>query len=151
MAKHGTEVSEVTVSRFVALRRRELGLSRVEVFVPQDHLFGAGSEVDFGEFRIRLRGQDLEVWMFVTRVSACGKAFHHRFANQAREAFWMGTCARWSISAAFRPGSGTTISSPQWCGSSRAVAGSRTTGSPRCAHTTGLELFFCSPGQGRGA
>jgi transposase len=90
VAEHGAVVSEVTVSRFVAVRRRELGLDKVEVFVPQDHVPGAEAEVDFGEFHIRLRGQDVKVWMFAMRLSASGKAFHYGFANQAQEAFLEG-------------------------------------------------------------
>ena len=90
VAEHGADVAEVTVSRYVALRRRELGLDKVEVFVPQDHPLGAEAEVDFGEFHIVLRGQDLKVWMFAMRLSASGKTFHHGFANQAQEAFLEG-------------------------------------------------------------
>jgi transposase len=90
VAEHGADLSEVTVSRYVAVRRRELGLDRVEVFVPQAHDPGAEAEVDFGEFGIRLRGQDLKVWMFAMRLSASGRAFHYAFANQAQEAFLEG-------------------------------------------------------------
>jgi transposase len=90
VAEHGAQVSEVTVSRYVALRRRELGLEQVEVFVPQAHRLGAEAEVDFAEFHIVLRGQDLKVWMFAMRLSASGKAFHRGFANQAQEAFLEG-------------------------------------------------------------
>ncbi|WP_422110441.1 IS21 family transposase [Cellulosimicrobium arenosum] len=90
VAEHGAQVSEVTVSRYVAARRRELGLDKVEVFVPQAHEAGAEAEVDFGEFHVRLRGQDLKVWMFAMRLSASGRAFHYAFTNQAQEAFLEG-------------------------------------------------------------
>jgi hypothetical protein len=50
VAEHAAQVSEVTVSRYVARRRVELGLDRVEVAVPQTHPAGAEAEVDFGEF-----------------------------------------------------------------------------------------------------
>ncbi|WP_425957105.1 IS21 family transposase [Xylanimonas sp. McL0601] len=90
VAEHGADLSEVSVSRYVALRRRQLGLDRVEVFVPQAHDLGAEAEVDFGEFHIRLAGQDLKVWMFAMRLSASGRAFHYAFANQAQEAFLEG-------------------------------------------------------------
>jgi hypothetical protein len=50
VAEHGAALAEVTVSRYVAGRRVELGLDRVEVAVPQAHLPGAEAEVDFGEF-----------------------------------------------------------------------------------------------------
>jgi len=35
VAEHGAQVAEVTVSRYVARRKRELGLDRVEVMVPR--------------------------------------------------------------------------------------------------------------------
>ena len=50
VAEHGATLAEVTVSRYVARRRVELGLDRVEVAVPQTHPPGAEAEVDFGEF-----------------------------------------------------------------------------------------------------
>lgn len=53
VAEHGATVSEVTVSRYVAARKRELGLDRVEVTIPQTHQPGAEAEVDFGEFYAR--------------------------------------------------------------------------------------------------
>jgi hypothetical protein len=42
VAEHGATVSEVTVSRYVALRRVELGLDSVEVSVPVDPRPGRG-------------------------------------------------------------------------------------------------------------
>jgi hypothetical protein len=41
VAEHGATCSEVTVSRFVARRRIELGLKNIEVSVPQIHEPGA--------------------------------------------------------------------------------------------------------------
>ena len=41
VAEHGASVAEVTVSRYVARRRAELGLDRVQVAVPQTHPPGA--------------------------------------------------------------------------------------------------------------
>jgi hypothetical protein len=57
VAEHGATVSEVTVSRYVARRRTELGLDRVEVCVPQAHPAGAEAEVDFGEFYASVAGR----------------------------------------------------------------------------------------------
>ena len=48
IAEHGASLSEVTVSRYVARRRVELGLVTKDVFVPQTHPPGAEAEVDFG-------------------------------------------------------------------------------------------------------
>jgi transposase len=90
VAEHGAQLAEVTVSRYVAHRRRELGLDRVEVMVPQTHPPGAEAEVDFGEFYITIAGVLIKLWMFVMRLSCSGKAFHVTFATQAQEAFLEG-------------------------------------------------------------
>ena len=90
VAEHGACVAEVTVSRYVARRRVELGLDRTEVMVPQTHLPGAEAEVDFGEFYATIAGVWVKAWMFVMRLSHSGKAFHVAFATQAQEAFLEG-------------------------------------------------------------
>jgi len=90
IAEHGAAVSEVTVSRYVARRRAELGLDQVEVAVPQAHLPGAEAEVDFGEFHALVAGTLTKLWLFVLRLSCSGRAFHVAFATQAQEAFLEG-------------------------------------------------------------
>jgi transposase len=90
VAEHGAACSEVTVSRYVARRRAELGLDWLEVSVPQQHLPGAEAEVDFGEFHALVAGVMLKLWLFVLRLSCSGRAFHVAFATQAQEAFLEG-------------------------------------------------------------
>jgi transposase len=90
VAEYGASLAEVTVSRYVARRRRELGLDEVEVAIPQTHLPGAEAEVDFGEFHVDLAGVDVTCWMFVMRLSHSGRAFHMAFGNQAQESFLEG-------------------------------------------------------------
>ncbi len=90
VAEHGATVAEVTVSRYVAARRAELGLEAAEVMVPQAHAPGAEAEVDFGEFHAVIAGVLLKLWMFVMRLSCSGRAFHVAFATQAQEAFLEG-------------------------------------------------------------
>jgi transposase len=90
VAEHGATVSEVTVSRYVARRRVELGLVQREVSIPQTHLAGAEGEVDFGEFYALIGGDWTKCWMFVLRLSHSGRAFHMAFATQAQEAFLEG-------------------------------------------------------------
>jgi transposase len=90
VAGHDAALSEVTVSRYVARRRAELGLDRAEVSVPQLHLPGAEAEVGFGEFHAMIAGTLLKVWLFVLRLSCSGRAFHVAFATQAQEAFLEG-------------------------------------------------------------
>jgi transposase len=90
VAEHGAGLAEVTVSRYVARRRAELGLDKVQVMVPQAHLPGAEAEVDFGEFHAVVAGVLIKLWMFVMRLSCSGRAFHVAFATQAQEAFLEG-------------------------------------------------------------
>jgi hypothetical protein len=103
-AEHGSMLAEATVSRYVVRRRRELGLDRVDVAVPQIHLPGAKGEGDFGEFYTTIAGVRLKLWMFVMRLSHSGRAFHVAFAIQAQEAFLAGSRAGVS---ALRRGAGT--------------------------------------------
>src|SRR5213076_621807 len=46
--EHGADVAETTVRQYVRRRRRELGDSVDEVYVPQVHAPGQGAEVDWG-------------------------------------------------------------------------------------------------------
>lgn len=93
VAEHGAQLAEVTVSRYVARRRLELGIVDREVFISQVHPPGAEAEVDFGEFEVLLAGTVAKVWMFVMRLSCSGKSFHVAYGNQAQEAFLAGHVA----------------------------------------------------------
>ena len=90
VAEHQATCSEVTVSRYVARRRMELGLETREVSISQTHLAGAEAEVDFGEFYATIAGLVVKCWMFVMRLSHSGKAFHVAVATRAQEAFLEG-------------------------------------------------------------
>ena len=90
VAEHGAVLAEVTVSRYVARRRAELGLDRAEVMVPQSHEPGAEAQVDFGEASVFLAGVLVKCWLFVMRLSCSGRAFHAAFGTQAQEAFLEG-------------------------------------------------------------
>ena len=89
VAEHGAALAEVTISRYVARRRAELGLDRVEVAMPQAHLPGAEAEVDFGEFHATVAGVMVKLWMFVMRLS-CRAGVPCRVRGQAQEAFLEG-------------------------------------------------------------
>jgi transposase len=90
VAEHQATVAEITVSRYVARRRIELGMDKQEVAVPQTHHPGEEAEVDFGEFFAVLAGQSVKCAMFVMRLSHSGRAFHCAFGTQAQEAFLEG-------------------------------------------------------------
>ncbi len=89
VAEHGVQVGESTVRRYVAGVKAEL-VKTPQVAVPQTHGLGEEAEVDFGEFYAWLDGTWTRLWMFVMRLSASGKAFHHVFGNQCGESFYEG-------------------------------------------------------------
>ncbi len=89
VSEHGAQVGESTVRRYVALVKADL-VKTPMVAVPQTHRLGEEAEVDFGEFYAWLDGEWTRLWMFVMRLSASGKAFHHVFGNQCGESFYEG-------------------------------------------------------------
>jgi len=90
VAEHGAQVAEVTVSRYVATRRVELGLVDREVFIPQVHAPGAEAEVDFGEFEIVIARHGRDGVDVRVRLCHSGRAFHVAYGTQAQEAFLQG-------------------------------------------------------------
>jgi transposase len=89
VAENGAQIGESTVRRYVAQVKKELVKTPL-VAVPQTHELGAEAEVDFGEFYAWLDGVSTRLWLFVMRLSASGKAFHHVFGNQCGESFYEG-------------------------------------------------------------
>lgn len=88
--ERGALVAESTVRGFVAEVRRELYGGVGLVMVPQTHLPAAEAEVDFGEFKARIAGVLVRLWMFVLRLSHSGKAVHVAYANETQESFFDG-------------------------------------------------------------
>jgi hypothetical protein len=91
VAEHGATCTEVTVSRYVARRRVELGLDRVQVAVPQTHPPGAEAG---GRPSASSTPRSPGRWSR-RECSRCGfpiagKAFHVALATQAQEAFLEG-------------------------------------------------------------
>ena len=91
VAEQGAQVAESTVRGFVAEVHRELngGVGLVMV-PPQTHLPAEEAEVDFGEFKARIAGVLVRLWMFVLRLSHSGKAVHVAYANETQESFFDG-------------------------------------------------------------
>jgi transposase len=81
------QVSESTVRHYVAKAKGRRAIAAAEVMVPQTHPLGYEAEVDFGSVSFFLDGVLTSAWMFVMRLSASGKGYHHVYANQAQEAF----------------------------------------------------------------
>ncbi|WP_191297566.1 IS21 family transposase [Lentzea cavernae] len=93
--EHGmTDVSYGRVRAYVAERKPQIsaGTGRVfeDVFVPQTHRPGMEAEVDFGEVSVRLRGEQVVLFLFCLRLSFSGRAVHRVFASGGQEAFFEG-------------------------------------------------------------
>ena len=67
-------MSERQVCRYVHDKRRELG-EVGEVFVPLISDAGVEAEVDWGQAKVRLRGELVEVHLFEMRACFSGAAF----------------------------------------------------------------------------
>ena len=88
--EHGAVVAEATVREHVRKRRRELGLTVGEVFVPQVHAPGRTAEVDWGEAEIDLAGARTRVHVFFMRSCFSGAAFSMASPVETQQAFLEG-------------------------------------------------------------
>jgi transposase len=88
--EHGVEVAETTVRDHVRKRRRELGLTVGEVFVPQVHAPGRTAEVDWGEADVDLDGSRTRVHLFFMRSCFSGAAFSMASPVETQQAFLEG-------------------------------------------------------------
>src|SRR5712692_4690886 len=80
-------IGEPTVRRYVGLRKRELGLSGREVFVPQSYGWGQEAQVDWFEAAAKLGGERCKLQFFAMRSMASGDAFHRAYTNATQQAF----------------------------------------------------------------
>jgi transposase len=88
--EHGVEVAETTVRDHVRKRRRALGLTVGEVFVPQIHAPARTAEVDWGEAEVDLAGARTRVHLFHMRSCFSGAAFTMASPVETQQAFLEG-------------------------------------------------------------
>ena len=86
----GHPIGEPTVRRYVAQRKRELGLSGREVFVPQSYPWGQEAQVDWFEATAKLGDERRVLQFFAMRSMASGDAFHRAYTNATLQAFLEG-------------------------------------------------------------
>ena len=102
-------IAEATVRRYVALRRREMGLKGAEVFVPQSYSWGQEAQVDWFEAARR----NWEAKHATCSSSQCG-AWHRetlftvRTPTPPNRHFWRRTSWRSHISKAYSGRCATT-------------------------------------------
>jgi transposase len=83
-------IGEPTVRRYVATRKRELGLNKREVFVPQSYVLGQEAQVDWFEAAAKLGGEQRVLQFFAMRSMGSGDAFHRAYTNATQQAFLEG-------------------------------------------------------------
>jgi transposase len=79
-------VGEATVRRYVRQRKRELGLSGREVFVPQSYKLGQEAQVDWFEGMAILGGEVRKLQFFAMRSMGSGDAFHRASPHATQQA-----------------------------------------------------------------
>jgi transposase len=80
-------VGEPTVRRYVAQRKRELGLNGREVFIPQSYEQGQEGQVDWFEAVAKPGGELCTLQFFAMRSMASGDGFHRAYTNATQQAF----------------------------------------------------------------
>jgi transposase len=83
----GFSGSERTVRGFVQRRRRQLGLERREVFVPQTYAWGSEAQVDWYEAWAILSGERVKLQVFEMRSMGSGAAYHRAYTRATQQAF----------------------------------------------------------------
>jgi len=83
-------LGEPTVRRYVAARKRELGLGGREVFIPQSYAPGQEAQVDWFEATVKLGGEPVVLQFFTMRSMFSGDAFHRAYTNATQQAFLEG-------------------------------------------------------------
>jgi len=81
------QIAGPTVRRYVAMRKREVGLKGAEVFVPQSYTWGQEAQVDWFEAAAKLGGETRELQFFAMRRMASDEAFHRAYTNATQQAF----------------------------------------------------------------
>jgi len=81
------EVAECTVRRYVRERKRAMGLSGGETFVPQSYRWGREAQVDWYEAWADLDGERQKLFIFCMRSMASGGSFHQAYPHATQQAF----------------------------------------------------------------
>lgn len=81
------EVSERSIRQYIEEIRRQIGLAKREVFVPQHYEYGAEAQVDWYEATVCLGGINQVLQFFCLRASASGAAFHRAYLRATQTAF----------------------------------------------------------------
>ena len=79
------KISESQVRRYVRQRKRDLGLTAPEVFVPQSYSFGQEAQVDWYEAMAKLGDEAQKLYFFSMRSMGSGDAFHCAYPHATQQ------------------------------------------------------------------
>lgn len=80
-------VSERSIRGYVEEIRRQIGLAKREVFIPQHYEYGTEAQVDWYEATVELAGEREVLQFFCLRAAASGAAFHRAYRRATQSAF----------------------------------------------------------------
>jgi transposase len=81
------EIAEATVRRYVRERKREMGITGGETFVPQSYRWGQEAQVDWYEAWAEVGGERQKVFIFCMRSMASGGSYHRAYPHPTQQAF----------------------------------------------------------------
>jgi transposase len=81
------KVAESTVRRYVRERKKQLGLSSGEIYVPQSYQWGEEAQVDWYEAWVLFGEERQKAQIFSCRSMASGGAFHRAYPRATQQAF----------------------------------------------------------------
>ena len=80
-------VAESSVRRYVGRRKRALGWTARQTFVPQCYAWGQEAQADWYEAEAELGGERVRLQVFSLRSMASGGAFHRAYPRATQQAF----------------------------------------------------------------
>jgi transposase len=81
------EIGESTVRRYVRERKREMGIGRGEIYVPQSYAWGEQAQIDWYEAWVVLGEVEQKAQIFSCRSMASGGAYHRAYPRATQQAF----------------------------------------------------------------
>lgn len=80
-------IAASTVRQYVRERKRQMGMTRGEIFIPQVYDWGHEAQIDWYEAFVDMAGERVKVQFFAMRSMKSGGAFHRAYFRATQQAF----------------------------------------------------------------
>lgn len=84
------KIAESTVRRYVRERKREMGIGKGEIYIPQSYDWGEEGQIDWYEAWAVIGEEKQKVQIFSCRSMASGGAYHRAYPRATQQAFFEG-------------------------------------------------------------